>query len=338
VIEALLAAPSRLYLVPQVTTELAGWLLRRPSHPITNAIKQKAAAIVEPEIPTGAGSIALAYYTSLLANRRRVARLVREGQEGNPEEIPDDELLARTQRRFGARGRLLAGKSPGPLHTDEFLVYMAVEHTLRTGQPTMILTNDPDVEEQFLKLVWLLSSDYRAMHCARRYAADPLAHTIVTPAGLDEPNLPFEPDGALLVFGDWGPRLENALPEDFSFVPVSCLRGDNARMTHLTFGAEREMFALLEMKDRTGGKSTDLLGERNVHAPIPHQHVRDHAGSGVLVVRDKTLKVAAPMHFSLLDAHFALLNNETFGQVRLVGRKRAPPRAGAVLDLLLRPG
>lgn len=57
------------------------------------------------------------------------------------------------------------------------------------------------------------------------------------------------------------------LPEAFSFVAVSCwLVGDS--YLKLTFGAEREMMRLIELKGRTRGMNADLLAPRNCHLAL----------------------------------------------------------------------
>jgi hypothetical protein len=327
VIEALIEPPNQVHLVAPVLAELAPWLDRRPSHPLTRAIRDKDPSIVMPSMPTeGNGSHVFNYYTGLLAMRRRITPLVRDSLQdsGRAHETQDQAaVLAHLQRQFGDRGRLLATKDAGPMHTDEIVVYMAVEHALRTGQPTMILANDADVEEQFFKLVWLMSGHYRAMHCARSYMADHGAHRLASPpaSALNQPDRPIEPTGAILVDGGWGPKLEGAIPPS-PFVPISCFNGRD-RVTQITFGGERGMADLLNVKDKTRGMSSDLLGARNVHAPVPMHLLPGDGRHYVLLARDRTLESAKPLHLSLLDAHFAVLNSERPGHVRMVPAKPA---------------
>src|ERR1700760_4962596 len=277
VVKALLEEPGRLHLTPQVLTELTPWLERRPAHPLSRALSEGSDALVFPKEPAkgASGRQVFDYFTELLSLRRKVLLLVRERmsvERGvSVEALDESEVLDRLQRDFGGRGRMLATKPAGPHRTDEILVYLAVAHALRTGTNTIILANDADVEEQFFKLIWLLNEHYRAMLCAEEYAKDFGAFkTIpVPPRAANHPESPIEPANSVLVDGTkWGPNLDGVLPPSMQFVPISCINGGR-RITQMTFGGEREMADVLDVKDRTGGRSTDALGSRNLHAGVP---------------------------------------------------------------------
>ena len=85
------------------------------------------------------------------------------------------------------------------------------------------------------------------------------------------PSCPFEDAGTVLI--DRGkPDLEYVLPPRPRCVAVACWTVGVAHFSRISFMAEREMAALLDVKDRTGGLSTDLLGGRNLHpwlSPLP---------------------------------------------------------------------
>jgi hypothetical protein len=334
IFEALLEAPARLYLTPQVRAELEPWLAKRPGHPLAKALSHEDDAILTPEqFAVGAkGRRAFDYYTALLSARRRVLVAVRDmmsEENGTPAEQQDEQqVLDRLQREFGDRGRMLATKSAGPLHTDEVLVYLAFEHALRTGNPTIILSNDGDIEEQFLKLLWLLNGHYRAMLCARVYASDfgafrtiPIASgsTGVRRAGIER-------EGAILIDGDWGPGLERVLPQSCRFVPISYLNG-GTRVTQMTFGGEQEMAEILDVKDRTGGRSTDLLGTRNLHASFPDELVpAGDRGSYVLLAWDRCVEVPnSGVRVASIDMVQTVFNKELPRTVEMVPRQRRSP-------------
>src|SRR5216684_1224101 len=104
----------------------------------------------------------------------------REEQERDPS---PDEMMAGVQRTFSERGLALAHKDGRSVvldkwATDESLVYLAAAHALETGRPTVILTKDQDVLEQFYKLWWFLDTHYRAMLMAEHYSRNRFAFPI----------------------------------------------------------------------------------------------------------------------------------------------------------------
>ena len=293
IIEALLAVPGRMVLTPLVMQEARDWLMRRPEHPFVKAIKSGDAKPAEWRPPARGepGHDVYEYYLALLAIRRnsiKAAELRFTNKHGRePDETERRAIHTHVQRDLSPRGYMLAKKGPAALPTDEALVYLAVHHALTTGRRTQILTADGDVEEQFVKLLWLMNTHYRGMLIAKRYAADfasfrprSFPETFWSKAG----DL-FERDGAVLIERG-NPNLQQYLPAEAHCVAVSCWR-IGKYFSAQTFMAEQEMSELLEVKDRTGGLSTDLLRGRNIHPwlgllPLPHEDamaaavVRDH--------------------------------------------------------------
>ena len=83
--------------------------------------------------------------------------------------------------------------------------------------------------------------------------------------------------------------MRDILPPDFHPVAISCMDA-GVYFSHLAFMAETEMGRLLDVKERTGGLSTERLGGRNMHAslsPIPLGQGHDSAA----VVNDKRIPV-----------------------------------------------
>src|ERR1700722_1749379 len=338
VVGALLDGEGSLYLTPEVRQELEPWLKPRPDHPLAVALARADPAIVNVTVPEAgsAGRHAFDYYTTLLKGRRRavLAVLLRMSNENGlpPDQQAPTAVRARLQKDYGERGRLLATKRGGPLYTDEGLVYLAVAHALRTGTPTTILSNDADVEEQFFKLLWLLNTDYRSMLAAQHYYRDPGAYRLIAPTrkAIEHPASPVEAPGAVLIAGWQGRHLDSVLPASPRFVPVTCLNGRDT-VTQMTFGGEQEMADVLAVKDLTKGLSTDLLGERNLHALVPPNFIP--AGEDqpcVLVAKDRRIPVTdSEVAIPALDVHFALHNHERPRTVAMV--PEGPPSSALLI-------
>jgi hypothetical protein len=204
---------------------------------------------------------------------------------------------------------------PGALPTDEALVYLAVHHALATGRRTQILTADGDVEEQFVKLLWLMNTHYRGMLIAKRYAADfasfrprSFPETFWSKAG----DL-FERDGAVLIERG-NSNLQQYLAAEPHCVAVSCWR-IGKYFSAQTFMAEQEMSELLEVKDRTGGLSTDLLRGRNVHSWLGLLPLPGEDAMAAAVVRDHRLPLSFNVAVPKLDVLLTMGNFESRIQV-----------------------
>lgn len=290
--KVLLSEPKRLMLVERVIGELAPWLKRRPNHPVAIAIRDGHPGIGEwPEPKPGeAGGLVFDYYVFLLALRRATLegqrRAFRREHGRDPSHSEDSRMAAELQKNLGTRGRLIATKRASTF-TDEVLVYLAVEHALTTGRQTLILTQDADVEEQYFKLLWLIDTHYRGMLLADRYVQQfGTFKTYPMPASvLNDPRGPFEPHDAVLVERDLD--LRDMLPPRPHCVGISCLNA-GVYSSQLRFMAETEMARLLNIKEATGGRSTDRLGKRNLHASVnPVQTGRGHDCAAVVYDRRK---------------------------------------------------
>jgi hypothetical protein len=273
---ALLSEPGRLVLTERVNVELKPWLLKRPTHPVTVALLSSDPGIGERLEPKSGepGKRVFDYYMALLASRRNgleIARMVFVRQHGRVPDADEERGLAdEVQKYLDQRGRLIATKPAGKL-TDEALVYLAVEHALTTGKQTLVLTRDADVEEQFFKLLWLIETHYRGMLLADSYADHFGIYPIfqVPDSLLNDPRGPFEPHDAVLIERD--PDMRDLLPREPHCVGISCMNA-GTYFSQARFMGETEMGRLLQIKDATGGLSTDRFGERNMHAsihPIP---------------------------------------------------------------------
>jgi len=317
ILSALLDAQDRMVLTPLVLKELHPWLKARPTHAMTEAIQNNELRPGARPIPEmgQAGRAAFDYYVGLLLLRRHAlaaseARFIDEN--GRPPDDADRAQLRETaQKDLGPRGFLLAAKGASEVPTDESLVYLAAEHALRTGRPTVILTGDADVEEQFFKLLWLIDTHYRAMLLADRYVLDFAAYG---PRQLPRkfaasPQCPFHDDGAILI--ERGPAdLLHVLPAQFRFVAIECWTvGDY--FSKMAFGAEQEMARVLDTKDRTGGLSTDRLGGRNLHAWLAPLSLPKPDRGCAVVARDKRFDLpGSDASVAQLDVAHTLANIE----------------------------
>jgi hypothetical protein len=289
--DELLRVPQRLHLIGRVLDELLPHFASVPNHPLRKALEAKSPAVVlHPEPETNSERFtALLYYMNLLARRREVLKVAfdRHTREHGAEPNAEERALitARIQSEFGERGMLLCRKPISPNHTDETLVYLAVEHALRTGQPTILLTADPDIEEQFFKLIELVTIHYYAMLVAREYCANFAAFKphVLAGAELEALSHVFE---SVTVLDLGNRRIQDFRPPKIEFVPISCcLLGTH--VSHLVYGAETAMSEVLDIKARTGGRSTDLLGERDLHAYFMPPIRKSTDSNSALISRDR---------------------------------------------------
>jgi hypothetical protein len=317
----LLEGENRVHLIPRVFKELLPYFERHSDHPLVDAIKDEHPSLVIHDEPKAGdpGVDVRDYYVELLARRRFVADMnrrlfeKREGREPTDAELAT--LAADLQREFGERGVLLSKKAPSPYFTDEHLVYAAVSHALQTGQPTLIVSGDYDVEEQFYKLVELITRHYFSMCLADHYLHNPRAfRPLPIPPTLTDPKV-MEPYGAtVLDLGDRG--LHDFVPPRPRFLPVGCISLNPIYGSHVIYGAEREMSAVLGVKERTGGLNTERLGGRNLHVwGTPPTLPPEYQGAA-FICRDR--RFPSPdgrMEISVLDHLYALWSKASHSTV-----------------------
>lgn len=348
----LLRVPGRVHITVPVRTELDRYLETRDSHPLARAFQAGDPAIVAHPIPgpLEPGRLALEFYVALLIRRRVVADDVRlelaQQRDGQPEDQDDREVFALVQQRYGDRGRLLAEKGFNPLATDEILVYQAVEHAIQTGQRTVILTKDADLEEQFYKLTWTLTSHYKAMLAAKAYVRDfGTFETITIPRPQEDDTWQFEGDAVLIDARRWGENGDRLLPAVYRSGAVSCWNMGPVT-SQMAFAVDREMADLLDVKDRTRGRSTDQLGDRNLHFHVPPKMLagRD-PDSYVVIGRDRTVrKFETRANIPMLDVGYVLASSERPRAVVMHPRSKVSsiatpqPQAELVSRMVVTPG
>jgi len=319
---ALLSRAGDVAVLPQVRTELAGWQGAHASHPAARALAEDTLfETSDPatwDLPLGT---ALAYYVGLLGLRKRLYRLTTLQLEAELGRAPRSEEVKRAKQRvlhdLGDRGVLFARKgakadaSDATFHTDELVTATAFVSAICERRPTVILTRDEDIIDQFYKLQWLLDTHYRGLLFADAYFADPdRFSTIAMPQGAPWSDA-FD-DGENLLVHRSEEILEAILPHEFEVVPVECWLVREG-VTHIFFLAETPMHRLLSVKAATGGLNTKQASGRNCHIwlgplPIPHSLRGCAAIAADLRVTFGTGPIAAP----ILDINHALMTGERF--------------------------
>ncbi len=222
----------QLVLVGGVLRELEPWLARNKSHPAAQAVLAR-----DPHIDFYARSalpatmwVGATFYVNLLVRRKQLLSVVQFDLARRLERpATEQEVQREVQRTYGERGWLLARKERAGFkeisHVDEELVCLAVANALYTRTPTVIVTRDKDVFEQFYKLWNLIDLDYRSVLLANSYATAFSGYR-PRPLVLDEPWLRdvFVDDSNNVAFERADDLDELVLPREFDFVPISCWR------------------------------------------------------------------------------------------------------------------
>jgi hypothetical protein len=268
-------------------------------------------------------SLGYQYYFRLLALRKFIGPLsqgILKKQLGR--EPAEQEFSGFIQRQFGPRGLLLArkgleaSKSQNAL-TDENLVVVAVLTAIMHGSEVFIFSRDPDVLEQYFKLLCLMKEHYRAMLVAEMYAADPSSFPFVSiPINDDQRSREFTGDTVLrLVTTD---DQFNPLPAGFQFVNVYCvlIGGDDKtlKVTWCNFCAETQMAEMLRIKAATGGLSTDKFDGHNCTIRTEPLESANHRVI-VSIGSEPTVTFGQFGRFHLSDLNNVLCENEMHTQV-----------------------
>ena len=321
--QALIALGKDVIVIPQVKAELGSWLSSHGDHPAARAILDPNGPFTLLELPTPWTPQwnTYAYYVSLLGLRRKalsLGEMLFAEQKGH--EPSQGELISYVQKKLGERGLSLAYKrgaaifpaSSWLMHTDESLVYLAASFALSHGRPTVILTKDQDVLEQFYKLWWFLDTHYRAMLLADEYVGNPFRYLTESLPNLEETRNFFDLHNAILVRRG-SDRMTAVLPRRFDFVAVECWHLGNG-MTKAVFGAERMMNRLIDIKGSTGGLVSSKLGAgRNLHPWLPPLPLGERITDSMAVVRDRSFPITgSDARISVFDATHSMNTQERF--------------------------
>lgn len=319
---ALLGRSNSVFVIPSVRLELEGWINRNPSYIGSLAVREKHPNLILQDLPPidSDEATAYVYYTYLLQVRRMVFDILKiRFRQEKGRDPSANELMTGVQKTFGERGLVLAHKDGKSVPrdkraTDESLVYFAFEHALRTGRPTVVLTKDEDVLEQFYKLWWLIDIHYRASLIADYYANNRFSFPLHAFPHFKNAQEIFDLRNAVLA--ELGPqRMVSFLPRNFTFVSIECwlIRKEMMRMT---LGAETQMYRVLRIKGATGGLVSDKLEGRNLHpwlAPLP---LADRLQTCAAVVYDRTVKLKdSRAKVGMFDLTHAVNTHERFSRI-----------------------
>jgi hypothetical protein len=341
--DALIARGPDVVVIPQVRNELGNWLASHSGHRSARALMAHPCPFTLLDLPEpwSADWDAYAYYVSLLGIRRKittVAASMFEAANGRPPSAA--ELVVHIQRLGGERALGLVYKNgrlvrPEPWinFTDESLVYFAALSALTSGRPSVILTKDQDVVEQFYKFCWFLDTHYRAALLAEEHSRDPLAYPILAfPDSVQAWNF-FDRQDALLIERGTD-RMNAVLPHSFDFVTVECWHVGRF-LTRLVFGAERQMKKVIDVKGFTGGLVSDKLRGRNLHPWLPPVPLGRRIADSMAIVHDHAVPiVASNARLGLFDATHAINTNERFSSLRPSDVRVGSPKVTAGLWLL----
>lgn len=321
---ALLSTGATVYVIPSVRLELEAWRLKNSEFIGSQAVANGQNLILLDLPEEGPNRVVFTYYVSLLRQRRNAFDFYSSRFEEIQGRAPSQtELVEGVQRLYGQRGLSLVRKggedaAKDKWFADEALVFSAAWHSLCTGEPTIILTLDQDVLDQFYKLWWFLDTHYRGMLLAEEYASDPTRYPrLALPDTAVVRNF-FNLGESFLISRGSG-RMREVLPKPSPPVVPECwlLNPNRGTLTRLSFCADREMIRLLQEKGATGGLVSSLLGGHNLHPylggtlleRVDPTIVRDC----VAIVEDSTTEVGDGLaRLAYLDITYALFSNERF--------------------------
>ena len=153
------------------------------------------------------------------------------------------------------------------------------------------------------------------MHFAKAFTEEPARfRTIPMPMGQPDFADAFQGDGNVLV--EWpGEDLDIVLPERSTFVDLHCcILGDT--YTGMTFAAESEMAAVLDVKGATRGRSTNRLGQRDCHAWLGPLDIPESLRGSASIAYNRTITLPrSDVQISALDVNQALSCAERFGTI-----------------------
>jgi hypothetical protein len=215
--------------------------------------------------------VAFDHYLALLGHRKLFGIVVERQLRDELGRPPTEDEWCREIRSIGRGDGFLRAREgreryhDANLFDDEILVITAVFDAILEGGDTIILTRRRVVMEQFATLCKTLDRHYRSWAIAQSKAA---VFADFVPRDTDElRRIGFS--GSVRVGKYTAADLDDMLPDDPFPVQVQCWLFDgpssSLRVFPVAFLAERPMHRLLEIKSRTGGASTDRLGDLHLH-------------------------------------------------------------------------
>lgn len=327
-------AKKHLYITSGVRKELRSWQNNSFNHrALADRIEQAARGPDpkllldetlpwEPELRAGRDC-----YAALLSARKQRARHIVEelqvqlGREPTGEERSHALKVSGTERDLDFLKKAWKDKDKPNLFTDEDIVAAAAAIAVRSGRPTMVLTRDADVFDQFRKLCSLLTAHHQASLFAERFAADPSGFTTKPMPTSSAIEFYFDRDASFLVkkpvkqeeFVDW------LLPKEQKVVMLTCLlligEPPHLKLTLINYAAELDMVRLLRTKGATCGRSTDRLGPKNCHVVGYPEGIEDPRSWAVVVLDRTEPFLGAPFRMPRLDLVHTLQHRDILTRV-----------------------
>lgn len=230
------------------------------------------------------------------------------------------ELQVICQQMSGARGWRIAKKAIENRHkpdglVDESLVVNAVFHSILFGIPTVVLTRDTDVFEQFYKAIYLIGTHYTSMLMGARLHQRPedfKTAELPKASGLyiGEGNLAVD-----MVAGKLGDLKDSTLR------PIQCTcvllsTSDKPLMfSERTHGLVEDMVRVLRIKSKTRGRNTDLFAEKNFHVSFDPRNVEGVNGPALINDNLTISSDADEFPIARTDIELAIFTDEQFAKL-----------------------
>jgi hypothetical protein len=278
--------------------------------PRTRLLETFLGGVTVPDFPSVPGSAAIwhpqsafEYYLGLLAFRKLFFGILQNDLEKATDRLPSDEEWRRACEEFcGLGGLRLAEEgrrrqSDPSLFNGERLLVRALMMAIGDGTDAVLLTRDPLLMDQFVRLSALMREHYLAMVMADRIADEPerfAVHYTWTSANI--PQNVFSGDTGFSEFSE--SDLQSVLPQRPHLINLHCwlFSGDDhdaPRLSVMSVCVERPMLGLLQVKAATGGRNTDRFGDRNVHCvELPPESGRPQRALALLT-HDRLVEVGS---------------------------------------------
>jgi hypothetical protein len=265
-----------------------------------------------------------AFYNSLLGQRKSRSRSIvtafeeRMGRASRDNELNELFTANGTARDFHLLRKGFAEYGSRNFFADEDVLVTAAMAALHRGRPTIVLTRDGDLLDQFHKLWSLLTCHYQALLFAELHDAMPetfLARPI--PWGQGKLDSYFVTGEGFLVrkpVHDPAELTRFILPIRRRQVPVACLllggQPPLMKAQLISFAAEKDMASVIRAKGATAGRVTTRSDGLNCHVTGLPAGV-DSSRHWVAFATDRVMEFAnSPLRLPLLDIGHAIEHAE----------------------------
>jgi hypothetical protein len=280
---------------------------------------EQSQRIIFPQLTNAFFDHGYQHYHNLLTIRRLIGLEIADEMQRQTGQPPSQEALMKEMMiRLGDRGFRVAkeaveeGVSPTFL-ADEQMLLMAALTAVCSGQPTVILTRDTAIQEQFRKLWHLMNSDYVAHWCGEWASSGANIAEFKRFEG-DEVEYDFCLGNEISVLSAYKDGFEQAvLPQDFQPAICACLvvGGEPTKMVVSpdVYCAEREMAGFLQTKARSGGKNSERFGDLDCVVSCDNKLVDGKVIMMLFLLQPRIVECCS-MRVSFMDRHAALMTSE----------------------------